>query len=220
MNATATKTAAKPADDKIEDTKSNAPPKTAAELQQEEAGIYQSLKDLKDLSKMGELMASLKAVKEQIADIEKERTVSLKDVSEAILIHSIKFSELTEAARQMLGAVVANRAVAASDGTKKRGVPKGTPRNIQKTGAVLIEIESLSGRGAGPTYNKGQELAATVGPSWKAMYEANKDNFAVALAAKFSEEGKTYFATEEGKAELAKFIEWVKAKPAAKPAKK
>lgn len=123
MNATATKTAAKPANDKIEDAKPSEPAKTAAELKQEQANIIQSLADLKDVSKMEELMASLKAVKEQIADIEKERTASLNEVSKSILIHNIKFSELTEEARQMLGAVVASRAVSApvtSEGSEEK----------------------------------------------------------------------------------------------------
>ncbi len=202
MNATATKTAAKPAITK-----------TAAELKQEQANIIQSLADLTDVSKMEELMASLKAVKKQIADIEHERTGSLNEVSQSILIHSIKFSELTEAARQMLGAVVAHAAAPAA--AKKSAGKGGTKPSFQ--GEVLIHVAN----GSRPAeYKKGQPQAQYVSGTFKKLYEDNKDKFEEALAPYIQEAGKVYFATEEGKAELARFVEFVKTKKVIPPAKK
>lgn len=196
MNATATKTAAKPAITK-----------TAAELKQEQASLIQSLADLKDVSKMEELMASLKAVKEQIAEIEHERDASIADVSKAIELHSIKFSELTEAARQMLGAVVAHAAAAPA----KKSAATGATRT-RFNGEVLIEMAT----GKAPAqYRKGflaEKKPQFVSGTFKKLYEDKKDGFAAAIASHFTEAGKTYFATDEGKAEFAQFVDFVKTK--------
>ena len=196
MNATATKSAAKPAITK-----------TAAELKQEQATLIQSLADLKDVAKMDELMASLKSVKEQIAEIEHERDASIAEVSKAIELHGIKLSELTDAARQVLGAAVARAAAAPA---KKRGPAEGSTRKRQE-GAVLIKTKGDSGPPA--QYKEKMIKAPTVGQNWKQLYEANKDSFEAALATKFTEEGKVYFAKPENRAELEEFMNWVKTKP-------
>lgn len=204
MNATATKTAAKPA-------ASTEPPKTADQLKQEQAVLIQSLADLKDVSKMEELMTSLKQVKVDIAEAEKDREVSLTEVSQSIVIHSIKLSELSEEARQMLGAVVAQAAAPAP--AKKRGPATGTPK-VQKAGEVLISIAPKGGRGRSATYNKGQAIPQYVPESFKAMSNATKGEFEAELAKHFTEAGKTYFGTDEGKAELQKWVDFVKTKNA------
>jgi len=196
MNATATK---KPANTK-----------TAAELRQEQAVLIQSLADLKDVSKMDELMISLKKVKEDIAEIEQEREASVAEVSKAIELHEIKVTELSEAARQALGAVIAQASAAA---TKKRGPATGPPK-IQKAGDVLISIAPKGGRGRSATYNKGQAIPQYVPESFKAMANATKGEFAAALTKHFTEAGKTYFGTEGGQAELQKWVDFVKTKNA------
>ena len=99
-------------------------PKTVAELKQEQSVLIQSLDDLKDLSKMEELMASLKAVKKQVADIEDERNARVGEASTLIVTNGIKLSELTEAARQMLGAVVARQSAAPTSTKKDDGEDK------------------------------------------------------------------------------------------------
>lgn len=214
MNATATtaaKTEAKPEEKAI--NKMN-----RQELEAKKVELNNKLDDPASLGDYDVLSKQKKDILLALHKLDEMRDGDIQKVCADILKHEIKLAHLSPEARQMLGAVVVQAAT--STGTKKRGVAPGTPRNVLKTGAVLFGIDSISGRGAGPTYNKGQELGATVSPSWKAMYEANKDNFQAALEAKFTEEGKAHFATEAGKAELAAFIDWVKTKPQTKPAKK
>lgn len=77
---------------------------------------------------------------------------------------------------------------------------------------VLIEIKT---EWAPVQYGKGYLAAAKpqfVAAIFKKLYEDNKDNFEATLADHFTEGGKAYFATAEGKEELAKFIEFVKTK--------
>lgn len=87
-------------------------------------------------------------------------------------------------------------------------------------GEVLIQIQT----GRVPVqYKKGHLAVAKpqfVAAVFKDLYEENRDNFEEALAPHFTDEGKVYFATTEGKEELAKFVEFVKTKKSMSQLKK
>ena len=90
---------------------------------------------------------------------------------------------------------------------------KGQGQGVsKKTGDVLIQMASPSGRGQPAKYNKGQDLPQYVSVSFKNLFETHKENFEAELAKHFTPEGVAYFATDEGKAELAKFVDFVKTK--------
>lgn len=87
-------------------------------------------------------------------------------------------------------------------------------------GEVLIQIQT---KRAPVQYKKGHLAAAKplfVAAVFKDLYEENKDNFEAALAPHFTDEGKVYFATTEGKEELSKFVEFVKTKKSMSQLKK
>ncbi|MEL4177778.1 hypothetical protein [Roseateles sp. PN1] len=148
-------------------------------------------------------LAKIDAIQKEIDDLEKSRGEAIKHIEGLVTMQGIKLTELSDAARAVLGA---------GTGGKAGGKAKGTgTKTSQKTGEVLISVASASGRGQPAKYNKGQALPQYVPAGFKALYEANKNNFDAKLAEKFTEAGKAYFAAE-GKEELAKFVEFVKTK--------
>lgn len=77
---------------------------TLTDLNQQQATIFQNLKDLKDMSAYDGLMNQLKGVKQKIADLDTERTSSLGDVGKAILMYEFKYSEFPAEVQAMLAA--------------------------------------------------------------------------------------------------------------------
>lgn len=181
-----------------------------AELLKTKAEILQSLDDTKDVKGMDGLMAKLKKVKEEIVKFEEERTVTIGEISSAIVESEVKFSELSEAARQVLGVVAAS--------AKPAKKSSGTAATQKKTGEILISVQASSGRPA--LYNKGQDIPQYVPRTFKALFEAHKDTFDAKLAESFTEAGKAYFATPEGAAELKTLVDFVKTKKAQDSVKK
>lgn len=175
-----------------------------SELQKTQADVLQSLADIKDIKAIDALMSKLKKVKEDLGKYEEERAATVAEISAAIVDNEVKFTELTEAARQVLEVVTK-----AAKPAKKTG---GTATTQKKAGEVLIKVKASAGRPA--EYNKGQDIPQYVPRTFKALYEANKDTFDAKLAESFTEAGKAYFATPEGAAELKALVEFVKTKKA------
>lgn len=200
MNATATKTATPEA--KTDEKPINK--MSIDELQARKAELNQQLDDTANLDKYDALSKEKRQVLEAIQKLDAMREGELEDIGNKIVQHKIKLSELSDAARQMLGAVVTQ---AAGPAAKKSTGKSGTKTQFQ--GEVLIHIAN----GSRPAeYKKGQPLAQYVSGTFKKLYEDNKNKFEEALAPYIQEAGKAYFATEEGKAEFTKFVEFVKTK--------
>ncbi len=85
---------------------------------------------------------------------------------------------------------------------KSKTTKRISPKN---TGEVLISVPSPSGKGIPAKYNKGQDLPQYVPAGFKALFEnaGNEPAFIKATG---------YHSTEEGKAELLKFVAFVKDK--------
>lgn len=170
-----------------------------SELQKMQAEVLQSLADIKDIKAMDGLMTKLKKVKEEIGNYEKERTATIGEISAAIVENEVKLTELSVEAQKVLGAKQEKSAGATRGKNKPRGV-------------ALIVLPKTGARGATASYTKGQEIGSYVSPRFKALYEADKANFESELKKHFTEDGKKYFATPEGAAELKVYVEAVKTK--------
>jgi len=102
---------------------------------------------------------------------------------------------------------------------KRRGT--GTRRTaahaLRKDGEVLIEALNPKGKGNAATYNRGQRLPRRVPMAFKALLDGGDANLGVALAKRFTEAGKAYFSTDQGKQDLAEFTQFVRdGKPASR----
>lgn len=97
---------------------------------------------------------------------------------------------------------------------KGKGKGKGTTGGTtsKKTGEVLIEATTASGRGGKATYNKGQPLPQNVQKAFKELFETSGNKFEEELAKCFTEAGKAYFVKSNQAAmdELKGFINFVK----------
>lgn len=202
MNATAT--TAKP-EAKTEEKAINK--MSREELEAKKAELNNKLDDPAFLIDFDALSKQKRQILETIQKLDAAREGEVEDISNKILQHKIKLSELSPEARQVLGAVVAQAAAPAA----KKSTGKSGPK-AQFEGEVLIKIEN----GSRPAEYKRGYLAAKnptyVGATFKELFEDKKDGFATAIASHFTEAGRTYFATEEGKAEFAQFVEFVKTK--------
>lgn len=179
-----------------------------SELQKTQAEVLQSLADIKDIKAMDALMSKLKKVKEDLGKYEEERAATIGEISSAIVESEVKFSELSEAARQVLGYV--------SGAGKAARKPRGP--NTKKTGELLIEFKT----GSRPVqYHKGQKIPQTISKTLTSFYQADPAGFDKAFENSYTEAGKAYFETADGKAELKAYVDAIKGnKPASSKGKK
>lgn len=77
----------------------------------------------------------------------------------------------------------------------------------KKTGLVLIEVQQDGAHGFPCRYCKGQLMPFYVAKGWKALGEGDLE---ANLERHYTQEGQQYFATIEGKAELARLIEYLR----------
>lgn len=96
----------------------------------------------------------------------------------------------------------------ASAGAKKSKKTKAASGSTKKTGLVLIQVKLNKGAGAPSKYSKGQKFPAYVPKNFK-LLDKGADT-ASNLAPYFTEDGKTYFASAEGQAELAAFVNYIR----------
>lgn len=93
-------------------------------------------------------------------------------------------------------------------GAKKGKKSKATTPSTKKTGAVLIQVKLNKGAGAPSKYSKGQKFPAYVPKNFKLL--DNGADLATNLAPYFTADGKGYFATPEGQAELAALVNYIR----------
>lgn len=85
-------------------------------------------------------------------------------------------------------------------------------KQFTRTGSVLLEVKIPGGRGSPCKYCLGQDLPRAVPKSLKGLDDGNLE---ANLTKRFTDAGKTYFITEQGKEELARLIEFIRAGPTA-----
>ena len=99
-------------------------------------------------------------------------------------------------------------------GGRAPGARKGAKRTTRRAGDILIaDVKTASGKGAASNYHRGQKIPQYVPKAFKELYAANKDNFEAALKTHYTDAGKAYFATKDGKAELEAWVNFVKTRP-------
>ena len=149
------------------------------------------------------------------AKMKEERAGEIAGLKKSIEDLNIQFSEIHSLFPiEQIKTVATALGLISEPTAKGKGKGKAKGQGVsKKTGDILIQIASPSGRGQPAKYNKGQDLPQYVSASFKTLFEAHKQNFEAELAKHFTDEGKAYFATEEGKAELAKLVDYVKTKP-------
>lgn len=93
-------------------------------------------------------------------------------------------------------------------GAKKGKKAKLSAGSTKKTGLVLIQVKLNKGAGAPSKYSKGQKFPPYVPKNFK-LLDKGADT-ASSLAPYFTEDGKRHFATAEGQAELAAFVNYIR----------
>ena len=114
-------------------------------------------------------------------------------------------AEITSAARsngEGLGLRVTGTRQAAEPGKGRR-----TAIRQSKTGVTLIQITKPGAKGKPYRYCKGQVLDRYVPNSLKQLDDGNLE---ANLERYYTEEGKPYFATDDGRAELARLVQYVR----------
>ena len=115
--------------------------------------------------------------------------------------------------RDLFSAAEIRSAVRQSGTTAEKPVPSARRKAIRVGGKVnnpvLIRAKVGKGAGAPSKYSRGQKLPPVVPKNFKALDVAGalSDN----LAKYYTEEGRIYFATPEGQAELAALENYIRA---------
>jgi len=91
---------------------------------------------------------------------------------------------------------------------KKEAKTPSTKRVPKDVGYLLIEAKSPTGRGPASRFYHGQDIPKIAPKSLKALDDGNLE---ANLAKHYTEAGKKYFVTTQGKEELAKLIASIKA---------
>lgn len=131
---------------------------TLIELNQQQATIFQNLKDLKDMSAYDGLITQLRDVKQKIADLDVERTSSLGDVGKAILMYGFKYSEFPAEVQSVL-------AVSTPKGTGSKA-PKAEKAESDKT-PLTVGFFKLADFGFDmPKNSKGVAMSDATDMTW------------------------------------------------------
>lgn len=220
-------TATAPAQASLTDDKNNkaAPAETLESLQAEYKKLSEDIDSLSDadfkrhgdialkIRKMG--AAKREAIAEAVAAFLKTgqtfadfyKAVVAKDAGKAAEVTSLFNAEQIAAAYKATG------------GTVGKGTGKGKPKKAGETTAVdPNNVIKFDGNGSRPPiYNKDDYKQSYTKQVLKDLYEKNPefDKFVAALSASYTESGKTYFATEEGKKELVQIHNAAKTKKVA-----
>jgi len=148
-----------------------------------------------------------------------ERQGSVAGLLKSISDLGVQLSEIESAfSNDQISEVALARRIVRPDARGIRSSRAGTSsavahsRRSKKTSEALITVASE--RGFPATYNRGQTLPHFVQKSFKGLFERSGDNFERELAGHFTDAGKSYFVTEAGEKELAKFINFVKTRKA------
>jgi hypothetical protein len=153
-------------------------------------------------------LAQLSRAKQQVRV---ERTKLISDMQASLRSQGVTIQELYTAAEiadaarssgEGLGLRVASGRQAVKPGS-------GTTRTWlrQKSGLTLLQIERPGTQGMPARYCKGQLMARYVPATLKQLDDGNLE---ANLERYYTEDGKQYFATAEGRAELAQLVEYVR----------
>ncbi len=82
-------------------------------------------------------------------------------------------------------------------------------KTTTKSGELLLEVMHSSGKGIPARLYKGQRLPPFVPSAFKTLFNSAGANFEKELAKHFTPEGTSFFASPEGKPELARFLRFV-----------
>ena len=139
-----------------------------------------------------------------------QRADLITDLRASMLTRGVTVHDLFTAAE----IAAAARSSVVSLGTRVTRAPRASAPDSsqktwvrQKTGVPLIQIDRPGTKGMPCRYCKGQLLAPYVPSSLKQLddgkLEANLERY-------YTDEGKQYFATDAGRAELARLVEYVR----------
>ena len=164
-----------------------------------------------EFAEMAQLSRAKKSLREGRANM-------IAGLQETLQIHGLTIQDLfstneinaaaqfTHAAVRLTGKAARRGATALKAPTRERASGSGTWER-KKTGLVLIEVVRDGQNGFPCRYCKGQLLPFYVAKGWKALddgqLEANLERF-------YTEQGREYFATDLGKAELAQLVNHIR----------
>ena len=134
-----------------------------------------------------------------------ERESVLSRIKSEITQYHIGLLEIFSATEARKASAPEPQAAAGARKGKKTKVAGGSTK---KTGLVLIQVKLNKGAGAPSKYSKGQKFPAYVPKNFKLLDKGT--DTASNLAPYFTEDGKTHFATAEGQAELAAFVNYIR----------
>lgn len=141
----------------------------------------------------------LMQLNQQEEQAQQARLTTIEDVKRLIRENAIQLDEI----RSVFGA-----------GSRAPAGRRLAKRTTRRGGDILIaNVKTASGKGAASNYHRGQKIPQYVPKAFKELYQANHNSFDSALEAHFTEAGKAYFATAEGKAELGAWMKFVMTRP-------
>lgn len=137
--------------------------------------------------------------------LSQERVTVLARIKAETAQYQIAPAEIFSAAElRRLSATEAPLAAAGKKGKKSRVATGATKKN----GLVLIQVKLNKGAGAPSKYSKGQKFPAYVPKNFKLL--DNGADLASNLVPYFTADGKAYFSTAEGQAELAALVNYIR----------
>lgn len=165
------------------------------------------------------LFAELKKLNEQQSLVKAQRAVEIEKVIQTITTYGIDLGEIASAFQKSRLREWAQQSGFASDA--KKAAPKlagvGAVSRSKRGDLVVIEMMNPTGKGVPARIHRAQKLPAYVPAAFKALLQSSGDNFDSALVKFFTEDGKAYFGTDEGKVFLTRFIRFVKTRPSVRP---
>lgn len=152
-------------------------------------------------------LAKLSRAKQQLRE---GRTALITSLQQSLRNEGVTIHELYSAAE--IAAAVPTRhgelARPASWGKQPRKAGASAKHWVrQKSGLVLIQVNRPGSLGTPCRYCKGQQMAYYVPANLKQLDDGNLE---ANLERCYTEDGKQYFATDEGRAELARLVEYVR----------
>ncbi|MBK6593260.1 MAG: hypothetical protein IPG23_11220 [Burkholderiales bacterium] len=140
-----------------------------------------------------------------------ERTKLISELQASLRSQGVTIQELYTVAEITAAARNSGEGLGLRVAGPKQAVkpPSATPRTWvrQKTGLTLLQINKPGIQGLPCRYCKGQLLARYVPASLKQLDDGNLE---ANLEPHYTEEGRQYFATDDGRAELARLVQYVR----------
>ncbi len=151
-------------------------------------------------------LALLSRAKQKLRE---ERTTLIADLKDKLRNHGVTIQELYTPAE--IAAAVRGSNEGPGLRVKGASVKPQTTSAVrtwvrQKTGVILIEIHKPGTNGLPCRYCKGQLLPYYVAAGLKELDDGQLD---ANLERHYTDEGKRYFATDEGRTELAQLVQYI-----------